>query len=548
MTKLRFPSYQLTAVLLLVLVGVCFGDWERSYHGFPTVDEEGYSVVAMPDSGAMFLGPFNYLRSPTTLVRTNKMGDTLWTSAYAGGYCRSIISFDDTGLAVAGSHVWYPRPDSYATSGLLVIFKPSGDTVWSRIYNDIPGITWFTCLSRTADRGYYLAGVVDTTPDWSDGCLITRVDSLGNILWSREYDIGPAARNSTKWIAALSDGGAILVGSSDFRDSSYSSWIMRIDERGDSLWVRNYGCPEWDYIEYTSVIPCLGGGFAVAGNSGCFYPTEDMKMSLFRLRENGSLLWEQEYRITPGIGLANSVIQISDRGFILVGEANTPDSTYPYTAPMAIVIRTDSMGYLIWSKTFGSPGWGRFAQVVPGLENNFFAVGTVCYGPVDSLDAYLVSFWGPDSQLLHIYPGWNLCSWSLSPLNPRADQVLPFALSTWLYVPSSRSYMAADTLRIPPEVGFWVLSDRETTVTVYGERVDSLVIPLYDGWNLCGNTTRDAWPSHFRTAPDSLLPLTTIFTFDPVTHSYVASPPDAGIGPGRGFWALPTRACTLFVR
>lgn len=66
---------------------------------------------------------------------------------------------------------------------------------------------------------------------------------------------------------------------------------------------------------------------------------------------------------------SHSVIQTSDRGYIMAGSAG--ESVY-YDA---ILIRTDEYGNELWSKPYGTPGWDVFYSVKQTSDGGFIAAG-----------------------------------------------------------------------------------------------------------------------------------------------------------------------------
>jgi hypothetical protein len=123
-------------------------------------------------------------------------------------------------------------------------------------------------------------------------------------------------------------------------------FLLRTDSLGDSVWAKLYGGPRvnlcYDAVETPD------GGFAVAGDYE--YPDGQDDFYLVRTDAGGDTLWTRTY---GGQG-NNGVRQIEltdDGGFVLAGVASElGDGT-----GSAYLVRTDSDGDTLWTRTYGTP-------------------------------------------------------------------------------------------------------------------------------------------------------------------------------------------------
>jgi hypothetical protein len=133
-------------------------------------------------------------------------------------------------------------------------------------------------------------------------------------------------------VIQTSDGGYALAGISD---SSGDGWLVKTDSGGNQLWSKTYGGDRSD--EVFSLIQTNDGGYALAG-----YTVSDAvgeNIWLVKTDSAGNQLWSKTY----GGGVAFSLIQTNDGGYALAGDGFS-------------LVKTDSAGNQQWSKDYVDGG------------------------------------------------------------------------------------------------------------------------------------------------------------------------------------------------
>ena len=127
--------------------------WTKTYGGSSV--ENGWSVEQTTDGGYIVAGysgtPYDYY-----LVKTDANGDTLWTKTYGGIWtseCRARQTFDG-GYILAGYTASYGAGnwDFY-----LIKTNSIGDTLWTRTYGGT-GADYAFSVQQTTDGGYIVTG------------------------------------------------------------------------------------------------------------------------------------------------------------------------------------------------------------------------------------------------------------------------------------------------------------------------------------------------------------------------------------------------------
>ena len=114
------------------------------------------------------------------------------------------------------------------------------------------------------------------------------------------------------------------------------------------------------------------------------------------------------------VGILNDVCRTSDGGYILVGGASIIDTVFwPYQMGDGDfgVIRTDSVGNLIWKKTYGGNKMDYAICVIKGIRPNRYYIAGVSrsesstnyHSPSNFGDAWLIAIDSAGTQL------WNMC-------------------------------------------------------------------------------------------------------------------------------------------
>jgi hypothetical protein len=381
LTKFYYLLF-LTFFTLLLLPSISDAQitFERTYGG--TSMDEGYSVRQTTDGGYIITGhtkSFGDTLTDIYLIKTDSLGDTLWTRTYGGNdwdYGRSVWQTSDGGYIVAGWTFSFGagEPDIY-----IIKTDSSGDTLWTRIYGGTSG-DWSLSVQQITDGGYIIGGAIDPFGADPRDFYLIKLDSLGNSLWTRTY--GDTSYNVGFFVQQTSDEGFIFVGvTTPFGESHLDIYLIKTDSLGDTLWTKTYGGSENDRshcVQQTS-----DGGYIIAGYTSSF-GAGWTDVYLIKTNSLGEPNWSKTIGDT-NVDVVYSVQQTSDGRYIFAGYSNFGagnDDVY--------LIKMDAFGDTIWTKTFGGTGRDQGRSVQQTSDGGYIIAGATTSFGAGLGDVYLI--------------------------------------------------------------------------------------------------------------------------------------------------------------
>lgn len=263
------------------------------------------------------------------------------------------------------------------------VFSQAPEIDWEKTYGG-PGSEQANCIQQTRDGGFIICGWNSFNGGMVTGnhgdldVWVVKTDSTGNLEWQNSY--GGSDADYAYHIIETSDSGYVVAATSYSNDGDVSghhgsstsdAWIFKIDSLGNLIWQNSFGGPQFE--KGNCIIELAGGGYVVASYSNSINgdisdPLGNSDYWIFKLDENGILLWDKNYGGTSTDN-ANSIIQTRDGGFFIVGQASSDNIqvTGNHGSYDCWVVKTDIMGEIEWSKCYGglSGDYGDF-----GIQTN----------------------------------------------------------------------------------------------------------------------------------------------------------------------------------
>ena len=361
MLLLALPGLAISVLASSAFAQITF---ERSY-GTPFRDY-ALSVQQTSDGGYILAGS-----GGLTVLRTDSLGDSLWARKLGpdGWVVRgeSVQQTLDGGYIVAGSiHPVSEQHDIY-----LVKLDSLGDTLWSRTYGGEENDGGYS-VQQTSDSGYILVGDAKSFGDTLADVFLIKTDPHGDTLWTRTYgDTLPDAGYS---VEQTSDGGYIIAGMANYTYAPFTCdvYLVKTDAQGDTLWSRIHG--HTGFADHGhSVQQTSDGGYIIAGTAFFSASVGGMdRMYLIKTDSQGDTLWTRTY-LDRDRSCGYSVTQTYDGGYNVAGESFLSDGA----GRLAYIVRTDSKGDTLWTRTYGHPWISNAFSVRQTSDSGFVVAGMI---------------------------------------------------------------------------------------------------------------------------------------------------------------------------
>jgi hypothetical protein len=236
-------------------------------------------------------------------------------------------------------------------------------------------------IIQTTDGGYVAAGRTQSFGAGSDDMYIIKLDASGNLQWSRT--IGGAGYDEANSIIQTTDGGYAVAGSTQsFGAGNRDMYIIKLNGSGTLQWSRTVGGTNLDAAY--SIIQTTDGGYAVAG----FNPTFGAGNSDFyivKFDSSGTLLWSKTAG-GGGLEYAFSIIQTTDGGYAVAGST----TTFGAGSGDMYIVKLDASGNLQWSRTIGGTMEEFAYSIIQTTDGGYAVAGRTQSFGAGNNDMYIV--------------------------------------------------------------------------------------------------------------------------------------------------------------
>ncbi len=298
----------------------------------------------------------------------NKKPQDTWTN-YIGTQADEIgfdiVETNPLGYFIAGS-----KEDSLGANNLFVVrTNPFGSIIYTKeIQNEFHETPFAVILS--SDNTYLLVGEFKASPSANSDMLIYKLDDSGGIIWSQTY--GELENEIGQDIIQTSDKGYLITGSWESSSNGGSDLaLLKLDSEGLYEWKKIFGGVNNEYGH--SLVGTSDKGFAICGHKESV-GAGNSDVYLVKVDSAGTFLWEKSYG-GSGNDVGHEIISTKDLGFLIVGESDSFDGGIS----KAYIIKTDSLGNLIWQKTFPNGKREAAYSVVEVFDGGYVVCGWAIY-------------------------------------------------------------------------------------------------------------------------------------------------------------------------
>jgi uncharacterized protein YunC (DUF1805 family) len=230
----------MTKQILLILLFISINSigkaqimFQKTYNA--GADDVGNCVQQTNDGGYVIGGyttsGISGSNKDVLLMKTDINGTLAWNKTYGGTNDEQatwVQQTTDNGYIICG----YIGGNNGNTIGFLIKTNQVGDTIWTKTYSSYSD---FNYVEQTTDGGYIACGYVNSL-----GFLL-KVDNLGRTLWSNSIGQSVSAGCGFNTIHETSDGGYIAAGYITVSIGSASQpYILKLNSAGDTIWSATY--------------------------------------------------------------------------------------------------------------------------------------------------------------------------------------------------------------------------------------------------------------------------------------------------------------------
>ncbi len=367
-----------TTILFLLLTNFLFSQIPIQKM-IKTYGDTGYdlanSIKQTIDGGYIITGlsnSWNSLSTDVWLIRTNSIGDTIWTKVFTEDnyeYGEYVQTLSTGGFTIVGRS--YDLSDNDI---LLMETDSNGNVVWKQNY-DWDDDQYAYCLQSTYDGGYVIAGVTGRFNQGFSNALLIKTNSNGDTVWTKNY--GGISEDYATFVEQTSDSGFIIAGiTHSYGNGEADFWLIKTDLFGDTLWTRTYGGFNTEQAYCVRQTP--DNGYILCGFTYS-YGAGSSDIWLIKTDFTGDTLWTKTFG-SINMDHGNSVIVTSDHNYLITGTLDND----------IILIKVDLQGNNLWQGKFGGSQSDDGIDIIEKSENEFIIVGgTESYG-IGSIDAFML--------------------------------------------------------------------------------------------------------------------------------------------------------------
>ncbi len=231
---------------------------------------------------------------------------------------------------------------------LLSRINDCGDTLWVKAYGQTDE-AFIDSRLCSIDANYFL-----NASSYRNYSLNTSAYSLSkcsiesDTLWTKKYAYADSYIHAPKGIIKTPDGGFAIIGG--YQDpASYEAqvWLIKTDSMGVLQWQQSYGNPnEVESAEH--ILPTSDGGYLITAYR--YVNNQVRKVWLIKTDSLGGVVWEKTHGNNYSTR-ANSVVLLND-GYLLSG-IQYPDNPN-LVKGRAYLLKVNFLGEYQWSKTYGN--------------------------------------------------------------------------------------------------------------------------------------------------------------------------------------------------
>jgi hypothetical protein len=327
-----------------------------------------------------------------------------WAKCYGGSSSDIALNVrhlrDNSGYIVCGlanssdGEVVLHHGSTLTADYWVIRLNDTGAIMWQQVLGG-SGDDFATDVKETSDGGFIVAGYSKSNDGNVQGhhgttgsadYWIVKLDAAGKIKWSKSY--GGTGNDEAYSVDETKDGGFVVAGFSASTDGDISAnrggedyWIIKLDASGVLQWERSLGGSQDD--DAFSVRQTSDGGYIVAGSSMSSDGDVTRNVNaedywIVKLDSIGKIVWQKSYG-GSGSDVAYNIEPTSDGGYIAIGYSNSPNGDVEgnHGQEDFWIVKLDAKGMLQWDRSLGGDNIDIGYKVLEMPDHTYVVSGAV---------------------------------------------------------------------------------------------------------------------------------------------------------------------------
>lgn len=335
-----------------------------------------YDLCQLPDSNFV-IGSMSYDSDSTN--QNLSLQQNLFSRT---GHLISVKNYTPDSLSAIGKSIIADRKNCltlatvYLTNpsdGFIALVKTDsgGNVLWSKKYQSNFYSADAVNLTLSPDHGFLICYQTNTA---AIGLL--KIDSLGTIIWDKKISSSAQYQNG-RAVKYTDDGNIIVVGNEFAISNDHKPKITKLDSNGNILWSKLYQFPYglWpaDFILDKKGDIYLSGTYLQSIGAHNFFDI------VFKMDSAGNFIWGNIISGDWGVAEGFSLATTRDSGIVVVMEI---ENFYVVSQSVTGLIKFDENGNQIWSRIYNYlspifPSW----KMISCLDGGFAIPGYVLQSP-----------------------------------------------------------------------------------------------------------------------------------------------------------------------
>ena len=245
------------------------------------------------------------------------------------------------------------------------------------------GNDWGSTILQTPDGGYIFQGYSESFGGPGKDLHLVKTDSSGIEQWSNTYG-GSYTYQAGTWgssLAMTSDGGYIVFGTTTYTGAGGSDmYLVKTDSNGTEQWSKAYG--GGGHEMGAEAIQTSDGGYLLSGYTYS-YGAGLNDMYLIKTDSSGNELWSRTFG-TSNYNHGFSILETSDGGYVFLGDNKVGGYYDMY------LVKVDSNGVDMWSNDIGGAFHDRGYSIEQDSDGGLLLFGLTSSFGAGGFDMRLV--------------------------------------------------------------------------------------------------------------------------------------------------------------